>query len=87
MPTKCVDSGPTDLCLEKFEQILDKLEMVHEAQQATDRRLFYDNGAECIQTKVNNNSKTNKLLMWIFGVITTLQLTLTGWLIITNLRG
>jgi hypothetical protein len=85
---------PLDICLLKFEQILDKLEIVKENQQeakalhqAVEKRLFYDNGQTCLQTKVNNNTKTARLLMWVFGLYCTFNIAVMGWLLITQLRG
>ena len=63
---------------ENEHRILRKLSDLDKKLEALERRLFLDNGNLSLQSKINRNSQTLKLVVGVFTVIGTFVLTLLG---------
>ena len=51
-----------DICREQFDKIISQLDNI-------EKRLFIDNGKECIQSKINRHDGFLKVIGWTLGVI------------------
>lgn len=67
-----------DVCKERLNQIDGKLDKLYD-------KLFEDNGGDCLQTKVNINSRMIKLVTGIFATIGAALLALVGYFVKSKL--
>ncbi len=59
-----------------------QLEVIFEKLDSIDKRLFFDNGGECMQSKVNRHEQTvaaqEKRWKWVLGTTTALLVVVFG---------
>ena len=65
------------VCKHEFSEINKKLDLL----TGNFNGLFKDNGNESIQSKINSNSKTIKLIVGVFSVIGSAIIGLMVWMI------
>lgn len=53
-----------NVCKDRFDEILGKQDKLY-------NKLFLDNGAECLQSKINRHDGWIKRVMWVIGCVAT----------------
>lgn len=64
-----------EICKERFDEIIEKIDSL-------DKKLFHDNGNECLQTKINSHAqllKTNEARWkYMFGIVSVIVIGLVS---------
>ena len=58
-----------ELCTQTSGQILESQEKLHGKLDSIEKRLFRDNGAVSIQTRIDRHGQILRVLLWVVGII------------------
>ena len=68
-------------CKNQLEECGKRFDTIDEKLDEISRRLFMDNGSQCLQSKVNENTQNIKRILGVFGFIGTIILAVIGWIL------